>query len=237
MSTIAFTRFRELFLLSLLAAFLAPAALGLAAEAAPEANPATARGSAADRGAASPLPTAAPENVVKAPARVVLTTSLGAITLELDAAKAPLTVENFLTYAQAGYFDGTAFHRVIPDFMVQGGGLLPDLSPKPGQRAAIRNEAGNGLKNVRGSVAMARTGDPDSATSQFFINLADNGFLDHRDSSPSGMGYAVFGKVVEGMSVVDKIAEQRTTSKGMHQAVPATPILIESVKLLAPKPG
>jgi peptidyl-prolyl cis-trans isomerase A (cyclophilin A) len=157
---------------------------------------------------------------------VVLTTSLGEITLELDAEKAPVSVENFLAYVDAGFYDGTIFHRVIPDFMVQGGGFTPDMQQKQ-TRAPIKNEANNGLKNVRGSIAMARTGVVDSATAQFFINHKDNAFLDHGGRD---FGYAVFGKVVAGMDVVDKIAAVKTgSSRGMSD-VPAEAVVIQSAK-------
>ena len=140
-----------------------------------------------------------------------LETSLGKITLELDAAAAPITVQNFIQYANDGFFDGLIFHRVIPGFMVQGGGLGPDMRRRP-TRAPIKNEAHNGLKNSRGTVAMARTRSPDSATAQFFINLVDNSGLDQANS-PDGVGYAVFGKVTEGMDIVDAIAKVKTTTR------------------------
>ena len=155
-----------------------------------------------------------------------LETSLGSITLELDEKKAPKSVENFLAYADAGHYDGVVFHRVIPGFMIQTGGMTPDLSQKP-TRAPVVNEAQNGLKNLRGTLAMARTADKDSATSQFFINLADNAFLDHGSRD---YGYAVFGKVVAGMDVVDKIAAVKTATQGMYENVPATPVLIQAVR-------
>jgi peptidyl-prolyl cis-trans isomerase A (cyclophilin A) len=157
---------------------------------------------------------------------VILNTSLGEIKIELDAEKAPITVENFLGYVDDGFYDGTIFHRVIPDFMVQGGGMNPDMGPKP-TKAPIQNEADNGLENDRGTLAMARTAAKDSATAQFFINLKSNDFLNHgvRD-----FGYAVFARVVEGMDVVDKIAAVPTSNKGMHQNVPAEPVLIVSAR-------
>jgi peptidyl-prolyl cis-trans isomerase B (cyclophilin B) len=157
--------------------------------------------------------------------RVVLQTTLGKITIELDAAKAPLSTENFLSYVSSGHFDGTVFHRVIPGFMIQGGGFGDDMRQKP-TAAPITNEADNGLKNARGTVAMARTSDPHSATAQFFINLKDNGFLDHTAKTPQGWGYAVFGKVVDSMGVVDTIAQVKTTAHGPHQDVPADAIAI-----------
>jgi cyclophilin family peptidyl-prolyl cis-trans isomerase len=150
-------------------------------------------------------------------------TSLGDFTLELDAAKAPITVANFLSYVDEGFFDGLVFHRVIPGFMVQGGGFAPDMSQKK-NKAPIKNEAANGLRNKRGSIAMARTNVVDSATSQFFINLVDNDFLDH--AGPSNYGYAVFGKVTSGMDVIDKIAKVATTNRSGHQNVPAADVVI-----------
>jgi peptidyl-prolyl cis-trans isomerase A (cyclophilin A) len=161
----------------------------------------------------------------KAPV-VTLTTSLGVIKIELNADKAPISSENFLAYTESGHYDGTIFHRVIPDFMIQGGGMKPDMSQKP-TNAPIKNEAENGLKNLRGTVAMARTNVVDSATSQFFISLKDNDFL---DNGPRGFGYAVFGKVIEGMDVVDKIAAVPTGRSGPHGDVPTDAVLIESAK-------
>ncbi len=162
---------------------------------------------------------------------IKLTTSLGAITLELDADKAPKTVANFLDYVKAGHYDGTIFHRVIDGFMIQGGGFLPGMRQKPTQ-APIENEAANGLKNLRGTIAMARTSDPHSATAQFFINVADNDFLDFRAPSGNGWGYCVFGRVVEGMDVVDKIRSVRTGSRGFHQDVPLEDIVIEKAEIV-----
>lgn len=159
---------------------------------------------------------------------VLLTTSLGEIELELDDAKAPVTVANFLGYVDAGYYNGTVFHRVIPNFMIQGGGFTADMQQKE-TRAPIQNEADNGLTNERGSIAMARTNDPDSATSQFFINHKDNDFLNR---SGSGAGYAVFGKVVRGLDVLDKIAQVPTGNRGMHQNVPREPVLIQAASRL-----
>ena len=156
-------------------------------------------------------------------------TSLGSFTLELDAAKAPITVENFLSYVDEGFFDGLIFHRVIPGFMIQGGGFTPDMSQKK-NRAPIRNEATNGLKNARGTIAMARTSEINSATAQFFINLSDNAFL---DNAPGNFGYAVFGKVVEGMDVVDKIKAVKTGGKGMFPTdVPQETITIEKAECI-----
>ena len=160
---------------------------------------------------------------------VTLTTSLGVIELELDPDKAPITVKNFLEYVDAGFFDGTIFHRVIPGFMIQGGGFSADFVQKP-TRAEIKNEATNGLVNKRGTVAMARTNVVDSATAQFFINLKDNDFLNHSSADPRGYGYAVFGHVSSGMDVVDKIAAVETSSKGGHQDVPKTNVVIQSAK-------
>jgi len=165
--------------------------------------------------------------------RVRLKTSKGEIVLELNRKLAPVTVENFLQYAKDGAYNGTVFHRVIPGFMIQGGGFEPGMRQKP-TRAPIRNEAGNGLKNLRGTVAMARTAVVDSATSQFFISCKDNAFLDHRGEDPRGFGYAVFGKVVEGMDVVDQIEKAPTGSKGMHQDVPQEDVVIESVTIETP---
>jgi peptidyl-prolyl cis-trans isomerase A (cyclophilin A) len=161
--------------------------------------------------------------------KVRLATSAGDIVLELDREKAPKSVDNFLQYVKAGHYDGTIFHRVIPDFMIQGGGMKPDMSEKP-TRAPIPLESRNGLTNVRGTLAMARTMVPDSATSQFFINVRDNAFLDQANSR-DGNGYAVFGKVTEGMDVVDKIKAVPTTSSGPQQNVPATPVIIRKATL------
>src|SRR5688572_16302722 len=159
--------------------------------------------------------------------QVVLETSEGNITLELDAEKAPITVKNFLDYVEAGHYDGTIFHRVISNFMIQGGGMDAGMKEKK-TRGQIKNEADNGLTNLRGTVAMARTQVVDSATAQFFINLKDNSFLNHR--GPQSYGYAVFGRVTKGMDVVDKIAAAPTGSKAGHQDVPKTNVVIESAK-------
>ncbi len=161
--------------------------------------------------------------------KVKLATTEGDIVLQLDREKAPKTVDNFVAYVKAGHYDGTVFHRVIPTFMVQGGGMDKDLNEKK-TRPPIPLESRNGLKNERGTVAMARTSDPDSATSQFFINVQDNVFLD-QPTSRDGNGYAVFGKVVAGMDVVDKIKAAPTGNKGMHQNVPLTPITIKKASL------
>ena len=159
---------------------------------------------------------------------VLISTSMGDIKVELDEQKAPVTVKNFLGYVNDKYYDGTVFHRVIPSFMIQGGGMDKDMKEKA-TKAPIKNEAGNGLKNTVGTVAMARTSVVDSATAQFFINVKDNAFLDHRDESPAGFGYAVFGKVVSGMDVVQKIEHVATGNKGMHQNVPVEPVIIKSI--------
>lgn len=157
--------------------------------------------------------------------RVALTTRLGTITLELNPEKAPVTVANFLSYIDNGHYVGTLFHRVIPGFMAQGGGMNADMDQKK-TMPPIENEAANGLKNVRGSIAMARTGDPHSATSQFFINLKDNGFLDFTAPHPQGFGYAVFGQVVDGMAVVDAMATIPTGRRKGHSDVPVEDIII-----------
>ena len=161
--------------------------------------------------------------------QVIIKTSVGDIHLELDGEKAPITVENFVAIAKSGYYDGTIFHRVINGFMVQGGGLNADMSNKSSGTAPIQNEANNGLTNDRGTVAMARTMEPHSATGQFFVNHKDNGFLNHTGENSQGWGYAVFGKVTEGMDVVDAIADVETGSTGGHQDVPVEVITIESV--------
>ena len=160
--------------------------------------------------------------------KAAIETSMGTITLELDDAKAPETVANFVKYAKDGHYDGTIFHRVIDGFMIQGGGFTKDMNQKE-TRKPIRNEAMNGLKNLRGTIAMARTMVVDSATSQFFINLVDNGFLDFQSPTPQGFGYAVFGKVTDGMSVVDAIAKVKTGFAGPHQNVPETAIVIKKI--------
>lgn len=162
--------------------------------------------------------------------KVNLETNYGPIVLELDDQKAPGTVQNFVDYVNAGHYSGTIFHRVIPGFMVQGGGFTPDMRQK-GTQAPIENEANNGLKNNKYTVAMARTNDPHSATAQFFINISDNDFLNHSAPTPSGWGYAVFGKVIEGTEVVDKIAGVATSSSGMHQDVPKDDVVIETATI------
>jgi peptidyl-prolyl cis-trans isomerase B (cyclophilin B) len=162
---------------------------------------------------------------------VIIRTTFGEIKLELDAEKAPKTVANFLKYAQDGFFDGTIFHRVIDNFMIQGGGFNTDMSQKD-NGDPIENEADNGLKNDFGTVAMARTTDPHSATAQFFINVKDNDFLNHSGKNMQGWGYAVFGKVTEGTEVLDKIRAVPTSSRGGHQDVPTDPVIIESVVIV-----
>ena len=159
---------------------------------------------------------------------VVMKTSMGTVKIELYPDKAPVTVKNFLQYVDDKFYDGTIFHRVIDGFMIQGGGFDKEMHKKP-TRAAIVNEAANRLKNTAGTLAMARTGDPNSATAQFFVNVKDNSFLDYRDSSPEGIGYCVFGKVVEGMDVIDKIKAVPTGVKAGMKDVPNTPVVIESM--------
>ena len=194
---------------------IAASILCLLAFAAPAAQPAAK--------AQSPAAAASP--------RVLLETSKGKIVLELDAQKAPKTVKNFLDYVKAGHYNGTIFHRVIPGFMVQGGGFTPDLTEKP-TRPPIPNEADNGLLNQRGTIAMARTPDPNSASSQFFINVVNNGSLNFRSKTPAGWGYAVFGKVVEGMDVVDAIVSVPTTTKGSYENVPKEPVVLLKATVL-----
>jgi len=167
---------------------------------------------------------------------IKLHTTLGVIGIELDAAHAPATVANFLQYAQDGFYDGTLFHRVIPNFMIQCGGLEAGMKQKT-TRQAIQNEADNGLKNKVGTLAMARTSEPHSATAQFFINLKDNDFLDYRSASAQGWGYCVFGQVVDGMEVVNAIAAVATTSRRGHQDVPTDDILIEKVEIVGESPA
>jgi cyclophilin family peptidyl-prolyl cis-trans isomerase len=191
----------------------------------------------------SPHPATPAKKASAAPAapaanpRVALQTSKGRIVIELYADKAPKSARNFLDYAKAGHFNGTIFHRVIPGFMIQGGGFTPDMTEKP-TRPPVPNEADNQVLNQRGTVAMARTSDPNSATAQFFINLANNGFLNFRGKTPEGWGYAVFGNVVEGMDVVDAIAQVPTTSKTPYENVPLQPVVIQKVTILpAVKPA
>ena len=162
--------------------------------------------------------------------KATIDTNMGTITLELNEEKAPETVRNFVKYAEDGHYDGTIFHRVIDGFMIQGGGFTKAMNQKP-TREPIRNEAMNGLKNERGTIAMARTMVVDSATSQFFINLVDNAFLDFSSPTPQGFGYAVFGKVIDGMNVVDSIAKVKTGFSGPHQNVPEEPIVIQKITI------
>jgi peptidyl-prolyl cis-trans isomerase B (cyclophilin B) len=164
-------------------------------------------------------------------AHVTIATTVGQMTLELDADNAPKTVENFLAYASSGFYDGTIFHRVINNFMIQGGGFTTDMEQKPTQ-APVDNEANNGLKNERGTISMARTQDPHSATAQFFINVQDNDFLNHTGENMQGWGYTVFGKVAQGEEVLDKIRCVQTGSQGGHQDVPTDPIIIESISII-----
>jgi peptidyl-prolyl cis-trans isomerase B (cyclophilin B) len=163
--------------------------------------------------------------------QVRLTTTFGDIVLDLDAGKAPITVENFLAYVRAGHYDGTIFHRVIRDFMIQGGGLDADMNTRP-TRAPIRNEADNGLKNESGTVAMARLPDPHSASAQFFINTTENGFLDFRSKSDDGWGYCVFGRVASRMDVVERIEETATTKRFGYEDVPTEAIVIEKAEVI-----
>jgi peptidyl-prolyl cis-trans isomerase B (cyclophilin B) len=162
---------------------------------------------------------------------VLLKTSRGDITIELDAERAPESTANFLRYVEENHFDGTIFHRVIPGFMIQGGGMTTDMAPKPAHEP-IRNEAANGLKNVRGAIAMARTQVIDSATCQFFINLVDNPFPDHQEKTAAGFGYAVFGKVIDGLDTVDAIAAVPTGRSGYHENVPLEPVVIEQCRVV-----
>ena len=167
--------------------------------------------------AAAPLP------------KVKIETSMGDIVVELNPAKAPKTVSNFLYYVKSGFYNNTIFHRVINGFMIQGGGHTADMQEKANSRKPVVNEAGNGLKNDAYTIAMARTNDPDSATAQFFINVANNDFLNHKNETPSGYGYAVFGKVIQGQDVVDRIKSVSTGSYGPYQDVPKTPVIIKSI--------
>jgi cyclophilin family peptidyl-prolyl cis-trans isomerase len=176
--------------------------------------------------AAAPSPAPSPRPTPSGPV-VVLETSLGRIRIGLYDDRSPISADNFVKYARRGFYNGTIFHRVMPGFMIQGGGMTPDLNEKATD-PPIRNEARNGIRNSRGTLAMARTNDPNSATAQFFINLRDNAFLDF---GIRGAGYAVFGEVLEGMDVVDKIAAVPTTTKGQHENVPVTPVLITSAKV------
>ena len=170
--------------------------------------------------------------VNKSMTNVKMETSKGTIMLALDAEKAPLTVANIEAYIKDGFYDGLVFHRVIPNFMIQGGGMNADMSEKSDKRTPVKNEANNGLKNDRGTLAMARTNDPHSASSQFFINLKDNDFLNHTSESAAGWGYAVFGTVTEGMDVVDEIAKVKTGNNGYHGDVPLEPITIKAMTIV-----
>jgi peptidyl-prolyl cis-trans isomerase B (cyclophilin B) len=163
--------------------------------------------------------------------KVKLTTTLGEVIIQLNTEKAPVSSANFLTYVNEGFYNGTIFHRIIPDFMAQGGGFDTSFSQKA-VHAPIKNEANNGLKNTRGTLAMARTNDPDSATAQFFINYKENSFLNHTSPTSSGWGYAVFGEVIEGMDVVDAMAKQATSNRGGHENVPKTDIVIEKAEVV-----
>ncbi|MBI4596534.1 MAG: peptidyl-prolyl cis-trans isomerase [Candidatus Tectomicrobia bacterium] len=167
--------------------------------------------------------------------QVLITTSLGEIVVELWPDKAPISVENFLTYVKEGFYDGLIFHRVMGNFMIQGGGFDAQMKNKQPTHPPIKNEAGNGLKNERGTLAMARTNVVDSATSQFFINVVDNSPLNHKSTNPQEFGYAVFGKVIKGMETVDKIKAVKTTTKGPHQNVPEEPVVINSMKVTQEK--
>ena len=162
---------------------------------------------------------------------VKINTNQGSFIVELNGQKAPITVKNFLNYVNEGFYSQTLFHRIIPGFMIQGGGFTTDFDQKPTQ-SPIKNEADNGLKNLRGTIAMARTMDPNSASAQFFVNLANNDFLDYRSATPQGWGYAVFGKVVEGMDVVDTISKVKTASRAGHEDVPVENVIIESIEVV-----
>ena len=185
------------------------------------------RGNGGDKQAAGSAAPPLPPDLGNMTPTVTLETSQGKITLELDRARAPESVDNFLTLVRGGFYDGLIFHRVIPGFMVQAGGFLPDMSQRRTRRPPVPNEADNGLQNVRGAVAMARTSDPQSATTQFFIDLVDNPRLDFTSKTPQGWGYAVFGRVADGMDVVDSIAAVATTTRGPYQNVPVDPVVIE----------
>ena len=179
----------------------------------------------------STLSFATEKNMSDTQTKVKLTTTLGEIIIQLNPEKAPVSSANFLTYVNEGFYNGTIFHRVIPDFMAQGGGFDTSFNQKA-VHAPIKNEANNGLTNNRGTIAMARTNDPNSATAQFFINYKDNSFLNHTSQTPNGWGYAVFGEVIEGMDVVDAMAKQPTGNRGGHQDVPKTDIVIEKAEVI-----
>jgi peptidyl-prolyl cis-trans isomerase B (cyclophilin B) len=179
----------------------------------------------------STLSFATENNMSDTQTKVKLTTTLGEIIIQLNTEKAPVSSANFLTYVNEGFYNGTIFHRIIPDFMAQGGGFDIKFDQKA-VHAPIKNEANNGLKNTRGTLAMARTNDPNSATAQFFINYKDNSFLNHTSQTSSGWGYAVFGEVIEGMDVVDAMAKQATSNRGGHENVPKTDIVIEKAEVI-----
>ena len=183
--------------------------------------------------AISALPVSSLAEKAKSNPQVRMTTSLGVIELELNAGKAPKSVANFLQYVRSKSYNGTVFHRVISGFMIQGGGFEPGMKQKKTE-APITNEADNGLKNLAGTIAMARTSNPHSATAQFFINTVDNAFLDHKNKTPAGWGYAVFGKVTKGMDVVRKIEAVPTTNAGMSQNVPKTDVVIQKLSIITP---
>jgi peptidyl-prolyl cis-trans isomerase B (cyclophilin B) len=185
----------------------------------------------ASEAAEKPKKKAEKTKVTETSPQVKLHTSLGDVVIKLDATKAPVTVQNFLTYVKEGHYDGTIFHRVIPGFMAQGGGFTADMKQKS-THAPIKNEADNGLKNNRGTIAMARTPDPNSASAQFFINYKDNDFLNYKSPTPQGWGYAVFGEVTSGMDVVDKMAAVPTGNSGGMSDVPKTPITIEKATVV-----
>jgi peptidyl-prolyl cis-trans isomerase B (cyclophilin B) len=208
-------RSRSLVCGSFVVSLLLAAAIARAADPAPSgAAPAAKEGTKMEQTGKNPI--------------VVISTSMGNIEAELYADKAPESVKNFLAYAESGHYNDTVFHRVIKGFMIQGGGMTADMNQKP-TKAPIKNEADNGLKNANGTLAMARTSVVDSATSQFFINVKDNAFLDHKGKTPQGYGYAVFGKVISGTDVVQKIENVATSNKGMHQDVPSEPVVIKSI--------
>ncbi|MDD1613405.1 MAG: peptidyl-prolyl cis-trans isomerase [Methylococcaceae bacterium] len=179
----------------------------------------------------STLSFATENNMSDTQTKVKLTTTLGEIIIQLNTEKAPASSANFLTYVNEGFYNGTIFHRIIPDFMAQGGGFDTSFNQKA-VHAPIKNEANNGLKNTRGTLAMARTNDPNSATAQFFINYKDNSFLNHTSQTSNGWGYAVFGEVIEGMDVVDAMAKQATSNRGGHENVPKTDIVIEKAEVI-----
>jgi peptidyl-prolyl cis-trans isomerase B (cyclophilin B) len=203
--------------------------IGLLAIAAPAAPPAAKTQSPAPKKTPSPAPKV--QSPAAANPRVLLDTTKGKIVIELYADKAPKTVKNFLDYVKAGQYNGTIFHRVIPGFMVQGGGFTPDMKEKP-TRAPVQNEADNRVANDRGTLAMARTADPNSASAQFFINVANNAPLNFQSKTPQGWGYAVFGNVVEGMEVVDAIVAVPTATKGFYENVPVDPVVIRKASVV-----